>query len=286
MRMAKVRVAIFISALLASAIAQPVHSQYFRRPPSDIDPQIMIIDETKVLGEKISPDVTLVDQNGREFQWREMLGQPTILVLAYYSCDGACSLINSILHERLIDATRVKAGEDYRVVTLSFDRHDNLKTTGAFKRHLDLTGSLSNHWIFATFKNEQDLKRETEKIGFKFFWVPEDRVFLHPGAFLFFSPQGRLVRILYQQEIDSDDVQLAILDAKQGQFRPAEVINFAISLCYSYNYKDGKYALNIPLFVGLGALGFGLSTFLGSVIFYRVKKGKPKTRDRYNAETT
>ncbi len=276
----------FLSVVLfTSAISTSAYAQYFRRPTSNIDPQIMIIDETKVLGEKITPDVMLIDQNGREFQWREMLGKPTILVLAYYSCDGACSLINSMLQERLSDLTRVKAGDDYQIVTLSFDRHDNLKTTGAFKRHLDLTGPLSKHWTFATFKSEQDLKRETEKIGFKFFWVPEDRLFLHPGAFLFFSPQGRLVRILYQQDVDAGDVELAILDAKQGQFRPAEVINFAISLCYSYNYKDGKYALNIPLFVGLGALIFGLSTFFGSIILFRIKKGKQKIRDRYNAET-
>ena len=262
--------AVLVTAAAALAASSgPAGAQYFRRPISSIDPNIMLIDEKAVLGAKINPETVLIDQDGREFKWSETIGKPVVLVLSYYTCDGTCSVINTNLANLLRDVKAVTPGEDYRIVTLSFDRHDKLASTGAFKRHLALTGPIAAHWTFATFKNEADLKSETERVGFKFFWSPEDRVFLHPGAFLFFSPDSRLVRVLYQDEIAGRDVELAVFDAKQGQFRPREVINFMISLCYSYSYHDGRYVVNIPVFVGFGALAFGIATLFGSMFIYK-----------------
>lgn len=261
-----------IPALLLALGVAGASAQYFRRPVSDLNPTIMQIDEKAVLGRAIDPATPLVDQEGREFRWGDMLGKPTILVLAYYTCDGSCAVVNSVLVDLLKKTRRLKAGEDFNVVTISFDRRDTLESTDAFRKHLELTTDLKANWTFATFRNEADLKAQTDRIGFKFFWSPQDRIFLHPGAYLFFSPEGKLARVLYQQEIESQDIELAVLDAKGGQFQPHEVINFALSLCYSYNYHDGKYGLNIPLFVGLGAFATGLLTFLVFVLVFRATR--------------
>lgn len=267
------------------ALACPASAQYFRRPVSEIDPRIMLIDEKAVLGAKLDPATAFVDQDGKDRSWGEFLGKPLVLVLSYYSCDGSCSIINSNLAELLKGVDRIVPGEDFRVLTLSFDRHDSLSTTGAFRKHLSLAGPLADNWTFATFKNEADIAAQTEKIGFKFFWVPEDKLFLHPGAFLFFSPEGRLIRVLYQQEVAPGDVQLAVLDARQGQFRPTEIINFALSLCYSYNYHDGKYRLSIPIFVMLGAFLFGITLFAGSAAYYRFTNRKSKLGEMNHAKS-
>jgi protein SCO1/2 len=262
--------AVLVTCLaLAGQWGGEAHAQYFRRPVSELDPNIMAIDEKAVLGAKLNPDTVLIDQDGREVRWGDALGRPIILVLSYFTCDGSCSIINGALADLLKDVKIVKPGDDFRILTLSFDRHDTLATTAAFRKHLDLAGPLAAHWSFATFKSEADLRTETERIGFKFFWSPEDRVFLHPGAFLFFSPEGRLVRVLYQDDVDARDVELAVLDAKQGQFRPSEIVTYALSLCYSYSYHDGKYVLSIPLIVGLGSLGVGLATLFGSIFFFK-----------------
>ena len=36
--------------------------------------------------------------------------------------------------------------------------------------------------------------------------------------------------------------------------RITDISNYVLSLCYSYNFKDGKYQLNIPAYVGVGSL--------------------------------
>ena len=271
-----------LAVLLAWGLsALPAAAQYFRRPVSDLDPRIMRIEEKEVLGRSITPSTVLVDHLGRELRWGDLLGKPVILVLSYYTCDGSCSIINQAMASLLKDVTAVRPGEDFRIVTLSFDRHDSLGSTAKFRDLVatEAKGLAEDAWTFATFKSEADLKAETERIGFKFFWSPEDRIFLHPGAFLFFSPKGQLVRVLYQQDISGRDVELGVLDARQGQFRPNEIINFALSLCYSYNYHDGKYALSIPLFVGLGALLTGLSTLFGSIFVFKLTKKRKSTGD-------
>ncbi len=244
----------------------------------------MLIDEQAVLGAQMRTDTPLINETGREFKWGDLAGTPTILVMSYYTCDGSCSVINQALASLLPDVKAVTPGTDYKIVTLSFDRHDDLKTTGAFKTHLDVAGGIKDHWTFATFKSEADLKSETEKIGFKFFWSPEDRIFLHPGAFLFFSPQGRLIRVLYQQDISARDIELAVLDARQGQFRPTEIIKYALSVCYSYSYHDGRYVMSIPIIVGVGALGLGLTTLFGSMFIYKRYNRPEGTGDRKHVE--
>jgi protein SCO1/2 len=273
------------AGVLAALLATETCAQYFRRPLSEVNPNIMLIDEQAVLGARVDPATILIDHDGREQRWGDMLGRPLILVLAYYTCDGSCSIINSSLAELLTEVKAVVPGQDFRILTLSFDKHDTLATTGAFRKHLKLAGGLAPHWTFATFKSEEALKSETERIGFKFFWSPEDRLFLHPGAFLFFSPEGRLIRVLYQQDIAGRDVELAVLDAKQGQFRPREIANLMLSLCYSYSYKDGKYVLSIPIIVGLGALGLGLTTLFGSMLFYKFTNRPEGTGGNSHAKT-
>ncbi len=247
-------------------------AQYFRRPDSNLNPAILQIDELAVLGRSIDPATELVDHAGKVFRWGDFAGKPTLLVLSYYTCDGSCAIVNENLHDLLKHTTRFKPGADFNLVTLSFDRRDNLESTGAFKKQLALADELAPVWTFATFKNEADLKAQTEKIGFKFFWSPQDGIFLHPGVYLFFSPEGRLSRVLYQQDIDAKDLELALLDAREGQFKPNEIVNYALSLCYSYNYRDGKYRLSIPVFVGAGALATGILTFAGSALVFRMRR--------------
>jgi len=266
-----------LAAMLGAVLvlsAGPASAQVWQAPVSDVDPRLMYIDQNSVLGNKIDPGTELIDDKGREFRWEEMLGKPFILVLSYYTCDGSCSIINQDLARLLKGVSAVKAGEDFNILTVSFDRHDTLKTAGAFREKLALPANLAGAWTFATFKSENDLKKQTGRVGFKFFWSPQDRAFLHPGVYLLFSPEGRLSRVLYQQNVGPRDVELAVLDANAEHARVTDIGNLVLSLCYSYNYKDGKYQLNIPFYVGTGSLLIGLSMLFGSMVFYKVRKGR------------
>ena len=85
-----------------------------------------------------------------------------------------------------------------------------------------------------------------------------------------------MVRYLYSANSRPLDVELALIDAKQNQIKPGEIFDLALSVCYSYNYKEGKYTLNIPLFIGLGSLLFGILSLLVSILAFkrRARKGE------------
>ena len=217
--------------------------------------------------------LALIDASGKEFTLSQKLDKPTVLVLSYFTCDGSCSIINQDLKAQLEDIKDLRSGSDFNIVTLSFDKNDTTESLNTFKTGLKMTEEMEKGWTFGTFKNSDDIKPFTENIGFKFFWSPQDRAFFHPGAFMFLTPnEGRLARVLYALSTGSKDVKLAVLDAKGGKFRPSEIIDYAVSLCYSYNYKEGRYTYNIPMFVGAGSLSLGVASFAVSVLVFRRRR--------------
>ncbi|MCK5167193.1 MAG: hypothetical protein KAQ66_07730 [Rhodospirillaceae bacterium] len=260
--------------LLTWVAASPAAAQYGGPVPvSDIDPAIFQIDETKFLGKKVISDLPLIDASGKEFTLSQKLDKTTVLVLSYFTCDGSCSIINQDLKAQLEDIRDLSPGRDFNIVTLSFDKNDTTESLNTFKTGLKMTEKMEKGWTFGTFKNPDDIKPFTDNIGFKFFWSPQDKAFFHPGAFMFLTPnEGRLARVLYALSTGSKDVKLAVLDAKGGKFRPSEIVDYAVSLCYSYNYKEGRYTYNIPMFVGAGSLTLGVASFAVSVLVFRRRR--------------
>ncbi len=241
---------------------------------SQVDPRVVKIDEKQFLGEMIDPGYVLLDEQGREFRFGDMLGKPLILALSYYSCDGACPTLNRNLRETLGGVDRWTLGQDYQVLTLSFDRNDTTASIQEFMHHAGFKGDLPEGWSIATFKDPEDIKRFTNAIGYKYFWSPRDRMFLHPSVYIMLSPKGRVARYLYGASVGSSDLEISITKSYGEEISPSNVINFVLGACYSYNYKDGKYTINIPLFVAAGGLLFGVLLIIIGVTIMKRRRVK------------
>ena len=231
---------------------------------STFDPELMRIDEFEYLGTPVQSDLTLIGHDGKEFTLADISDIPTILVFSYYSCDGFCPAFNADLRnvlEQVVALNRVKPGVDFRVLTVSFDKNDDAESAQFFNSGLNLPEALVGNWITARLKDTEEVKPFTESLGYKFFWSPADHQFFHPNALYFISSEGRVVRILHSAKTDASDMELAILDSKFNRMKPTEIVNMAVSLCYSYNFKDGKYGLNYPLFIAFGSLFTGITAF-------------------------
>ncbi len=269
---------VFLTAfILVGSLSTGAFAAYFKNPESEIDPSVFKLDEKHLLGQKLDKSYQFSDLEGREFSLGDLYGKPTILVLSYYTCDGSCSVINNDLLDLLVlleETKNVKIGKDFNVLTLSFDKNDTLETLTEFKNNLKLPKGLKDHWTFAVAPDFTQVEALTKSLGYKYFWSPQDRTFYHPGAFIFLTPEGRVSRVLYALANEAKDIELAVLEAKQGQFKVSEIVNYAASLCYSYNYKEGRYTYNIPLFVAVGSLTLGVTAFSGSVVFFGRRRKK------------
>ncbi|MCP4469504.1 MAG: SCO family protein [Gammaproteobacteria bacterium] len=240
---------------------------------SNIDPGVMQIDEPSYLGAPIPRDLAMVDSEGNRFVLGEMLGNPVILLFSYYGCGGSCPIMNTLLKQALEKIDRFELGKDFSVLTVSFDRHDTAESMQTFVDENELSPLNSSGWRHAVLQNRQtDLEVLTSSVGYKFFWSRADEVFLHPNAVVFLTPQGRVARYLYGTSMEPDTIEKALIDADWGRIsNSSNVIDILTGVCYSYNFKEGKYTLNLSLVAGLAALVFGLSLIGLSTLIYRHK---------------
>ena len=252
----------------------PAEAQYGRTPDSEFDPTILSIEDRDYLGVKIDHSYRLVDHEGKVFSLSDMLGKPMILVLSYYQCDGTCSVINQDLKSLLENTHLSQIGRDYRVLTLTFNKNDTLQHLQEFRQKMDLPEDMAKGWTFAMLENPEDIAPFTSALGFRFFWSPRDRTFFHPGVFIVTSPAGRVTRYLYALSNEAKDVDLAVTEARSEQMRatPKELLNLAVSLCYSYNFHEGRYTINYPLFIAAGSLFSGVAMLAVAMVVYHRRR--------------
>ncbi|MBF0341878.1 MAG: SCO family protein [Magnetococcales bacterium] len=237
---------------------------------SDIDPNLFRIDEQKYMGVKFGNEVMLLDENGKPFEFANLPNLPFVLVPAYYTCDGACFNVGVALKELLKDVKSMSAGKGFNVVFVSFDKNDTTESLSKFVKQLDIPGDPVTGWRFTRYEKPEVITQEMGKIGYKFFWSPRDRTFFHPTLVMILTPEGRVARYLNVLNVTPKDIELALLEAKSNQFKPSETLDYLVSLCYSYNFKEGRYTLSIPVFVGLGSFLLGIGLLVGSLGIYRL----------------
>jgi heme/copper-type cytochrome/quinol oxidase subunit 2/cytochrome oxidase Cu insertion factor (SCO1/SenC/PrrC family) len=245
----------------------------FRPPVSDVDPNLLKIEEVKFLGLKLDENLAVAGVDGRERRLGDFSGRPLILIFSYFTCDGLCPAFNAEMTrvlEKVVSFKRVMPGRDFNVLTVSFDKNDTVESAAMFARSMNIPENIKDSWFVGIFKNPTDIAKTTLDMGFKYFWSPGDRVFLHSNLYYFVSPELRIARIL-QNGAEPLDMELAILDSKFDKLKPSEAMNMAFGLCYSYNYKDGKYRLNYPMFISFGSLVSGAAALFIAVRVYKKK---------------
>jgi len=245
---------------------------------SILDPNVVKIDEAKFLGTPLDKDLILIDEKGNEFTLAEKMGKPLILLFSYYTCDGVCETLNQYLAQRLIELKESEPERDYQALTISFDKNDNIESLGTFINHrVGVPEDLKDHWKLSVMKNPEDIKRLTDSVGVRYFWSHRDKTFIHPNAFIFVTPKGRVARYLHGAEFTVKDLNLALIDADWEKIsRAGRVIDILAGACFSYNYKEGKYTLSVPLVVGVASLLTGI--FI-TIFAFRVKINKKKNEE-------
>ncbi len=262
-------------AVVAFALAPAASAEYGRIPPTSIDPATLTINEAEHLGARLDRKLALRDERGAAFRLADLLDKPLILVFSYYQCDGTCPTINRNLAKSILAAQRFRAGDDYRVLTVSFDRNDGLEQLGHFVHHLEQPAAARDGWRHAVASRAEDLAALIQATGYKFFWSARDKVFLHPNVLIFVTPDGRVARYLYGLSASARDIELALIEANGGRIaKPSQAIDYLTGICFSYNFSEGRYVLNYPLFIAMGSLAFGLSLVAFSFTVFRKRKSR------------
>ncbi len=207
-------------------------------------------------------ELTFTDEQGRQVRLSELVDRPIVLTLVYFRCPGICTpLLNELT--KVADECDLKPGEDYRMITVSFDPKDTAElAAGKKKNMLEL---FKRHqvppdgWRFLV-GDQENITRLTGEVGFGY--VPDTNKvdFVHPATLILLSPQGKIVRYLGGSSADGSswqfgavDLKMAVIDASQG--RPVATIHRVARLCFSYDPASQRYVLNVNrIILGVAAL--------------------------------
>ncbi len=133
-----------------------------------------------------------------------------------------------------------------------------------------------NAWRFLT-GDSMNIKQLADAAGF--YYQREGKEFIHSGAFIFVTPEGKITRYLFPGYSDKGgfnilpfDFKMAVTETQEGKVSPtiARVLQF----CFSYDPEGKTYVFNITRVIGAGMIVLAI----GFVIFITVKPKKTQVK--------
>ena len=224
------------------------------------------------LGDTLPLDLKFRDENGQEVALRQLIDRPTLLTLVYFRCPSICSpFLNGVAD--VVGKLDLKPGQDYKVLTISFDDREGADLARAKKETYLKTFRTPyppEGWRFLT-GDRTSIDKVCRAVGYRFKLDGED--YLHPVTMMAISPDGKIVRYLYGMSFLPFDVKLALLEAAEG--RVGATMNKVLTFCFSYDPAGKQYVFNF-LKVSGTLLLFGLACFVVYLVITSRKSRKEK----------
>ncbi len=196
------------------------------------------------LGANLDLSLPFVDDTGQAVR----LGQyfksrrPVLLSVVYYNCPTLCNLHLNGVTDALRDIPWT-AGQEFEIVTLSMDHTETADLAGpkkaAYVKSYGRENSI-NGWHFLT-GTEENIKKLTDQIGFKFRWNEETQQYAHASAAVIVTPGGKISRYVHGIQPATKTLRLALIEASGGQV--GTIVDQLLALCFHFDPKKSKYTL-------------------------------------------
>jgi len=219
-------------------------------------------------------DLVFRDEHGQAVPLRSYFGEkPVVLQLVYYKCPSLCPMS---LRETVASLRRIalKPGKDYNVITVSFDPNDTpalaLEKKAEYAKQFDRAGFDSGfHFLTGS---QDSISRLTSALGFRYRFDEQTRQFVHAGAIMVATPEGKLSRYFYGIQYAPADLRMALVEASQHKI--GSPVDYVLLFCFHYDATQGKYTLMI---VNLLKIAGTLTVLLlGGLIYLLMRNDKKK----------
>lgn len=225
------------------------------------------------LDEYLPADISLINEQGEQVWLSDVIDKPSIINFVYYRCPGICSPLMEAVAE-IMDKSDLTPGEDYQVLTISFDPSETIDL-GVRKKanYLNLMNNpakieeATNGWLFFT-SDSASIVKATNATGFKYKKTGND--FLHAASLTVVSSDGKITRYLNGMYFLPFEWKMAIVEASKG--KSGATLNKVLNYCFSYDPVGQTYVMNITKVSGTIILFFALVLLL----FLGLKSKKKK----------
>ena len=222
------------------------------------------------LDQQIPLDLTFRDETGTAVGINRYFDRkPVILNFVYYKCRDLCPLLLDGM-VRTMRALSFEIGNQFEVVTVSFDPHDDTPLAAAkkqdFVQRYGRSGAKSG-WHFLT-GDEANIEKLSRAVGFRHHYDPQTGEFAHATGIVLLTPDGRTSRYFYGIEFSPRDLRLGLIEAAAGKI--GSPIDQLLLFCYHYDPITGKYGLLVANVIKLAG---GVTVLaLGGFIFAMLRR--------------
>ena len=210
------------------------------------------------LNGQLPMDLMFRNEKGEQVKLGNYFGKkPVVVSLVYYECPMLCTQVLN----GMVSAFKVlsfKAGDEFDVVTVSFDPRETSKLATAKKKTYvgylpeAKRGPAENGWHFLTGDSES-IKQLTEAVGFRYHFDEATNQFAHSSAIMIATPEGKLARYFYGVEYSPKDLRLGLVEASQNKI--GSPVDQLLLFCYHYDPATGTYGAPIMKAIRVGGIG-------------------------------
>ena len=200
---------------------------------------------------RLPRSVRVIDANGHAGELGQYLGQPTLFVLADYTCTTLCGPIVSLVAAAL-EKTGLQPGSDYRLVVLGLDPKDGVSAARAMQlARLGEDSSLSAASAFLTAA-PATVRQVTAALGYHYVIDNDLDQIAHPAVVFALTANGHVARMLSGLAIDGASLRLALVEAGDGKI--GTLRDQVHLLCYGFDAAKGVYTLTISRLLAMAGL--------------------------------
>jgi protein SCO1 len=234
----------------------------------DNDVEIGIVEH---LDDYLPDSILLINEKGEQVWLKDVIDKPTIINFVYYRCPGICSPLMEAVAS-VMDKSDLTPGEDYQVLTISFDPSETIdlgirKKTNYLNLMSNKVDEAKKGWLFFT-SDSASIIRATNATGFKYKRTGND--FLHAASLTVVSPDRKITRYLNGMYFLPFEWKMAIIEASKG--KSGATLNKVLRYCYSYDPVGQTYVMNVTKISGTIILFFAVILLLFLILKPKRKK--------------
>ena len=229
------------------------------------------------LNQQVPLDLEFRDESGTPVRLaRYFNGKPVVLTFVYFRCRDLCPLLlDGVV--RSLKALSFSAGNEFNLLTVSFDARDTAALAAAKKKDFIAQygrPGASVGWHFLT-GDPPAIQALTQSVGFRYSYDPRTGEFGHATGIVLLTPAGKTSRYFYGIDFSPRDLRLGLIEAAANKI--GSPIDQLLLFCYHYDPVTGKYGLLINNVIRLAGLATVL--ILGAFIFFMVRREGHGARD-------
>lgn len=183
------------------------------------------VDVNERRGQSVPFDAVVIDSDGARAALGDYFepGKPVLLNLVYFECPMLCGLVMADTTRALRD-TKWTIGEDFTVLTISFDHTNTIAQAAGMKA--EYAGAVRRQGVMEGWKffvtTEADARRIADSVGFSYKRLPNGE-YSHPSVQMVLTPTGEVSTYLYGYynkegaSFSKQQLDLSLQDAAAGK---------------------------------------------------------------------